>query len=956
VEILIYCAFQLEPSQQRYNSLFALRISADNGTVVRSTDIGEAYACSSERRHPHLMKRCTTALILALSLSVLPSLSFGQGEKAQTDKEKKEESDAKVSSYNSAIKDLKRIDGPMPLYLRKKEVLLELPEDKLDKLFLVQVALETGLDSAFMSAGMPIGGNDVDVFKWKRSEDQVWLVRPHVSYRWDDKDPFATGAERTFPEAVLGSFRIEQQNPAKKLLLVNISNLFYGDLFHLPEMVMSGLSGPYQIDREKTGVEKAKGFAENTVVEMNMHFFSPRGSEPNPLAALLGLGGDNTLEDDRSAPLKVVYTMWYRKDDGYKPRLADPRIGYFDDSFFSLDKYLSNDRTERFINRFNLVKKDPSAKLSEPVKPIMWTIDPSIPELYRPAVKEGILRWNKAFEEAGFKNAVQVQDVPKDDPDYDHADGRYNVVRMLVGPSTPFSAISLFRTDPLSGEILNASITIDANVVRDLMQEHFRNQESTLRPQETHALQVLTRDPSRTDSDDWFLFATPEEKLQKGLEAQFSKFGWNTHLCEFDSELSSESLLSWAAIQSVPHSISKEEYVKRFLAMCVSHEAGHCLGLRHNFAGSTNLTTAQLGDDKLTSTEGISASVMDYMPPNVMAVLKGSGNFYSTTVGSYDIWAIKYGYVPIDAKTPLGEKFALSQIASQSGLPGHAYMPDENVDRWDPYAVKFDGAKDPLEFSDRVMLSLRKARQYAIANLPKAGESYSTRTMLILSSILKSFHEARTEARFVGGIVESRNFKGDSHEKPTLAPITTDVQRQAMHLIVKNFLDPDAFDMPSSVLETLSSDENGPGWSAPLRGIIGSQQSSLLALLMSAGTTDRIAENAYKSPSEYKLNEHYGSIIGAVFHEVGQGTTIKPLRRDLQRFLLSGLMLQAGAPEGAINDDVRVIASDALRRLDNRFVAQIHNPKGMDELSVLHLKDSHEMLQRFFSRNVSSSR
>ena len=896
------------------------------------------------------MNRFKTASILAFAFTSLHAFGADQADS------KKEENDSKVSSYNSAVKELKRIDGPMPLYLRKKEVLLELPEDKLDKLFIIQASLETGLDSGFMSAGMPLGGNDVDVFKWHRNEDQVWLVRPHINYRWDKSDPFAVGAERTFPEAMLGSFRIEQQNPDKKLLLVNVSNLFMGDVFHLSEMVMSGLGGPYMVDREKTGVDKAKGFPDSMVVEENLHFFSPRGSEPSPMAALLGLGGENTLEDSRSAPLKVVYTMWYRKENGYKPRFADPRIGYFDETYFDMDRYLDTDRTARLINRFRLEKKDPSAKLSEPIKPILWTIDPSIPEAYRPAVKDGILRWNKAFESAGFKNAIQVQDAPKNNPDYDHADGRYNVVRMVVGPSTPFSAISLFRTDPLSGEILNASITIDANVVRDLMQEHFRNQESVLRPQVSKAMEVLLRDPNRTDSDDWTLFATTEEKQKKQLEERFAKFGWTSHLCEYESELGSESLLSWIALQGAPHTINKEEYVKQYLAMCISHEAGHCLGLRHNFAGSTNLTTAQLANDKITAEQGISASVMDYMPPNVMAVLKGKGNFYSTTVGTYDDWAIKYGYGSVDAKTPLGEKYALAQIASQSGLTGHQYMPDENVDRWDPYAVRFDGAKDPLEFSDHVVLSLKKARQYAIENMPKPGQSYSTRTLLILNSILKSFREARTEARFVGGIVESRNFKGDQKERPTLAPISPDIQRHAMHLVVNNFLEPTSFDLPASVLNSLSSDEYGSPWAAPVRSIIGVQQSSLLALLMSAGTTDRIAENSYKTPAEYRLTEHYGLMTGAVFGDLGGGKPIKPLRRDLQRYMLSGLMTQAGAPQGAISDDVRIIANDALHRIDGRMVSQLKAPKGLDEITVLHLRDSHDMLQRFFARNVLSSR
>lgn len=885
---------------------------------------------------------------MAAAMLLLPA--FAAASKPGDEKEDRAD---KAASYKTAIKDLTRIDGNMPLYLRKKEVLLELPQDKLGKLFLIQVALETGVDGGFMSAGMPVGGNSVDVFKWERHDDQVWLVRPHTAYRWDKDDPFEVGAERSFPEAVLGSFRIEQEDPDKKLLLVNITQIFYGDLFHLPEMVMGGLGGPYQLDREKSGVNKAKGFPDNTVVNMMMHFYSSRGSEPNPLLELFGIG-ENTLEDDRSAPLKVVYTMWYRTDDGYMPRLEDPRIGYFDDSFFSMDKFTDEDRNERYINRFNFIKRDPNAALSEPVKPMVWTLDPSIPAEYRPAIKEGILRWNKAFEAIGFKNAIQVQDVPKGDKDYDHADGRYNVVRMVVAPSSPFAAISLFRTDPISGEILNASITLDANLVRDLMEEHFRNQQSSMQPQNGNAYKVLMRDPSRTTTDDWYLFASPEDKASAALTERFSKFGWNTHLCTYDEGLEEDAALNWDAIQLVSHDISKEEYVKRYLAMCVSHELGHCLGLRHNFAGLTNLTTAQLGDDKITNSEGITASVMDYMPPNVMAVLKGSGNFYSPTIGVYDVWAIKYGYIPLKAKTPLGEKFALSQIASQSGLPGHNYEPDEVADRWDPYAVRFDGAKDPLNFSEHVLLALRRTRQYAVENLPKPGQSYSKRTMVLLESILREFREGRNAARFIGGIRENRNFKGDAGEKPTLQPIPAATQRQAMHLIVSNFFAPGAFDMPASVLDTLSMDENTPGWSAPLRDLIGSWQASLLALVMSANTTDRIAENSFKSPTEYKISEHFGDICGAVFQEIGENVTIKPLRRDLQRFALNALMIQAGAPEGSVSDDVRFVAGQSLRQLDHRIAAQLQKPVKLDKMTVLFLRNSHDDLQRFFSRNIST--
>jgi len=884
-------------------------------------------------------------------------LRAAQEDQGKSDTPKKDEpsKDSKASAYDEAIKDLKRIEGSVVCYQRGKEVLMELPESKLGKLVEVQAALNTGIDGGWMSAGMPVGDTPVDVFKFVKNDGSVSIVRPNIANRWTGDDPLALGASRTFPEATLGTFRIEKENPDKKLILVNITSLFYGDLFHLGEMVMTSLGGPYQIERDKSGVESVKGYPENTVVQTKLMFSSPRGAQPNPLAALLGLGGTNTLEDDRSAPLSVTYNLSFRKDDGYTPRFSDPRIGYFTQDFFSVDRFLAEDRTARYINRWNLQKRDPKAAVSEPVKPIVFTIDPSIPVEYRAAVKEGVLRWNKAFEELGFKNAVQVQDPPKDDKAYDHADSRYNVIRMLIGPGAPFAAISLPRTDPLTGEILNASITLDGNVIRDLQIEHQRNLAS-LSTGKQRAMDVLLRNADRKVTDDEYLFTSPEELAMKESMAKMKKFGWANNECDYASEFAQEAGIEWYALAaSTQTPINKEEYVKKFLSDCVCHEVGHCLGLRHNFAGSTNLTTTQLANDDLTSKVGLSASVMDYTPPNVQAILKGKGNFYMSTIGAYDEWAIKYGYSDINAKTPAGERYTLAQIASQSGLPGHAYASDEEADNWNPYAVRFDLGKDPLNYSAKVLVSLDLARDFAIHNLPKPGESYSKRTAVIVSSLLRSFREGRIAGRFVGGIVGSRNFKGDADERPTLQPVTPEIQRQAVTLITKHFFEPGAFDMPSNVLSSLSQDENRPGWTAPLRDIIGSFQENLLALLIGGSTTDRIAENAYKK-NGYSLDEHYGTIVGAIFDELGQNRSITPLRRDLQRFAINGLMTQANAPQGAISEDVRMITTDVLRRLDKRIVAQEAKATTLDSMTKIHLRDTHDTIHRFLTRSVVSAR
>lgn len=196
--------------------------------------------------------------------------------------------DDETVDYDRFVKDLKRANGPVTLYQKGKNVYLELPEDKIGKLFLIQAAFDTGLDSMFMHAGMPLGGQAVDAFRFARKDDMVWLERPNISNRWTADSTFKEGAERSFPDAMLNTFRVEQHNTEKKLLLINVTSLFYGDLFHLGEMVAGSLGGPYLLDNARSEPQSIKGFPENTVVDMNLHFISPRGRPTQPAGGFAG--------------------------------------------------------------------------------------------------------------------------------------------------------------------------------------------------------------------------------------------------------------------------------------------------------------------------------------------------------------------------------------------------------------------------------------------------------------------------------------------------------------------------------------------------------------------------------------------------------------------------------------------------------------------------------------------
>jgi hypothetical protein len=865
---------------------------------------------------------------------------------------KEEERKKKAEAYEKEVKELEKIEGAFTFYRKGKDLLLELPEDKIGKLFYVQASLQSGA-AQWLQAGDPIGVFGVDAFRWDRQDDKMWIVRPNFKFRWNADDPLAVASQRSFPEAILGAYNITQQHPEKKLLLVNVTNLFYGEVFRLPEMVNMGLGGQYMLDRDKSGPERVKSFAENTVITMRLHFASQRGAEMNPLMLLLGLAGGNQLEDGRSAPIRVTYNAWYRNENSdYMPRLADPRVGYFTEDFYSLSRFLELDRTERYIMRFNLKKKDPSAAMSEPVKPIMWTIDHSVPEQYRDAVKDGVLRWNRAFEKLGYKNAIQVQDAPTDE-DYDHSDGRFNVIRWTMTPDAGY-AIALFRTDPFTGEVLNASITFDANMLSFAVQEHQRiavpGAEAGAR-----ALDVLLRDNRRTTTEDFHLWASDRERMEHEVCNHLQRNGWSRHNCRHASGLANSAAFGMAAIAASGMTVNREEYAKQFIADVISHEVGHCLGLRHNFVASTHLSTKELDDDEITNQQGISASVMDYVPVNVMAILRGRGNFFTPTIGVYDEFAIRYGYADIPAATPSAEVPRLRAIASESGKPGHAFLTDEDADSWNPYAVRFDSAKDPVNYSEKMLEAAQRLRSYAITRLPAPGQSYADRTALILASITQTFRQGRLAARFVGGIESNRNFRADQAERFTLAPVAGPEQRKAIRLITRHCLSPDSFNLPESVMMNLSRDpsqETSSAWTAPLRQIISTQQTMLYAQIMAAGTLDRIIENGFKSSRNgaYTLDEHYSVVMGAVFNEVGQNRNIAPLRRDLQRFAINGLITQAGAPQGAISEDVRMLSSDVLRRLSARFAAQYENSKSLDEMTRVHLRDTRESIERFLAR------
>ncbi|MGH7135215.1 MAG: zinc-dependent metalloprotease, partial [Pirellulales bacterium] len=340
----------------------------------------------------------------------------------------------------------------------------------------------------------------------------------------------------------------------------------------------------------------------------------------------------------------------------------------------------------RYINRWDIQKDDPTAEVSTPKKPITFYLEKTVPFKYRKPISDGILEWNKAFEKAGFYNAVQVIQQ-QDSDDWDPEDIRYNTFRWITA-SAGF-AMGPSRVNPLTGQILDADIIFDADFV-----QFWKQQYETFTPQ---TIAAMTGGPLDLESYRAEIGRLPAVHRHSLLCR-----------CELHNGMSREFALGAIALMAnapvgapvVGTVQQQDKLIAQGLKEIVMHEVGHTLGLRHNFKSSSMLSLPDMNDAEKTKETGLTGSVMDYAPVNIVPKDMKQGDYYSQTIGPYDMWAIEYGYKPLPGGTE-GEVAELRKIASRAAEPQLAYATDEDtrgIDP-DPLANRFDMGNDTIEYA-----------------------------------------------------------------------------------------------------------------------------------------------------------------------------------------------------------------------------------------------------------------
>jgi len=329
----------------------------------------------------------------------------------------------------------------------------EIPKSELGKDFLWNTQIKRN------TIGAGYGGQNVGsrVVRWVARGDRILLQNIDHTFVTEN----GVLADRANQPAIIRAFNVEAYAPSGDPV-IEVTAMFTTSI--PPEFATGGGrgggggGGGRGADAQRTFLERAISFPENVNVEVTV---TSTGGAADPAAAQVpGRGGRGPANP--SITLLVHHSMVKLPETPMMPRLFDERVGYFTQGVTDYDTGEQQPQPVRYIARYRLEKKDPNAELSEPIKPIVYWVDPATPKQFVPYVKKGIEDWQAAFEAAGFKNAIIAKEAPPNDPEWSPEDVRYSVIRWL--PSTTENASGPHIHDPRSGEILEADVQYYHNV------------------------------------------------------------------------------------------------------------------------------------------------------------------------------------------------------------------------------------------------------------------------------------------------------------------------------------------------------------------------------------------------------------------------------------------------------------------------------------------------------------
>ena len=823
-----------------------------------------------------------------------------------------------LPNFDDVIKDFEYISGLFDLYWSKEKnkFYIALDSLQLDTVYLANLTRKSG-DAMYYDSGSMLWEFP---FIFERLANSIQLVHINTSFRADAQSAIHRSIENNFSNSIVSVGKIiSEPHSETGKFLIDANEMFIKDLAY----VSQNRQGTYQFDKKNSSIGDLQSYPQNTEIQINAHFVSRKWT------------GSFTLPDSHSMMHTYHISLSLLPNSNFMPRLSDDRIGYFTTIYQDYTNTLKETPYVRYINKWNLQKKYPEQAISEPIKPIVYWLENTIPEEFRPAVREGVLAWNHAFEKIGFKNAVIVKQMP-DDATWHPGDARYNTIRWIVQPGSGY-AVGPSRANPFTGELYDADIRISADFTRAFYREF----------------------------DEFVIPVTSEDDNPISL---WDEDNHDIKHCEYAPNLSNQMILSWhtliseGAIKGSKKQL--KEYVHNGLVDLVLHEVGHTLGLRHNFKASSIFTIEQLSNPEFTEKNGISGSVMDYHP---VCLLDNGHTMFQTKPGVYDDWAIEYGYSTCEH---YNEGECLDLIAKQSNNPYLAYGTDEDTfglssKGIDPLCSTWDMGKDPIAYYNNQLDLVQKLWKNLLDDFEVKGNRFQKIRSVFSQGIGEYFSASRTAAKFIGGIYFSRNHIGDPNQKNPLIVVDAKQQRGALEFINNRIFHKNAFNFDYDLLNKLSPERNDDFhdyvWRMdrldyPIHTVIKRIQSTALYSIFHPRRILRIQDNELRVPhnNRFTLTELFSSVSQMIWSELDSRESINSYRRELQKthinlFRTIGLDLYNNT---SFPNDAKNAAKANLRIILKKIYLALPNTN-LDDYTKIHLESMAEDIESIFEAQIN---
>ncbi|OAI41119.1 hypothetical protein AYO40_03815 [Planctomycetaceae bacterium SCGC AG-212-D15] len=920
------------------------------------------------------MRRATFVVLAAIALAGLVVPVGGQ-QPAGPEK--------KFEDFDKLTKGAKEYEGLFKLYHKDERLFAELPPGQLDQPLLCPIAI---------ARGMGMGGHTLNfgeqwVLVFRRLGDKIHVVRRNVHFQAKKGSPVSKAVETTYTDSVLLSLKIQSINPKNQGILIDLNDIFMRDFADL---------GMGHFDANRSVWHKVKAFPKNIELEVSATFAGGRAF-------------DDSIIDDRGNTVVIHYGLVKLPEDGYQPRVADDRVGYF----LSVVKDFSTDSRDtsflRYVNRWRLERADTDAKnkdkLSPPKKKIVFWIEKSVPDEYRASVRDGILEWNKAFEKIGFRDAIEVRQ--QENEDFDPEDINYNTFRWITNDRG--YAMGPSRANPLTGEILDADIVFDADMVRWMKQTYqlYRNGQ-TGQLEEPASLIQATR-MGWTLPDPRFLprgsaalgwndrASTPEEAAANLRDNDKRTRLWAVRqgICQCGAHKRQELALAAMAMVNRADKPKSDKALEEMIGQAIKeitmHEVGHTLGLRHNFKASTMLKNEELHDTAITRKNGLVGSVMDYSPANIAPKGTKQGDYFTTTIGPYDYWAIEYAYKPLSGGTD-GEVEDLQKIAHRGAAPGNDYGTDEDLyGTADPSINVWDLGNDPLKFAqERTGLARELLKDLGDKGAEK-GEGYQRVRQAFGTLLGQLGNSAYLASSHIGGEYVHRDHHGDPSGRDPMVPVKAAKQREALKFLQDNILTDQTFQFSPQLLRRLAADRwmhwgNDmaffTGVEYPIHERVLSIQRVTLNHVYSPDVLKRIQNNELKAEKDEQpltIAELFRAVNDSVWSDLKPGEKVEGnkkvstsvTRRNLQRehlkklfTLVNGgsssggrrMMIFIGGGAGTAPPDARSLARMHLRDLQKKIETTLKEKQNnLDDTYRAHLEECQERIAKVLAASVQVS-